>query len=221
MRKEIAGQMSSNIARIERLEERQKIDKEEIRHVKEAVGDLVEKAVGERITEQSNRNVITDGHELNTILKREEADFYDVRRSIRLWPVPDGDETAEKAARDFMMNTLSIPMIEIARIAIEFVQRVSGTHRSRIGDEVLVQFSNAADRDVIKSYAPNLAKMEGKAGIRLEIPTHLRHVFRLLETHAAELRKHHPGIKWSVKFDDIERLLVLDVRVSESEGFSN
>ena len=99
---------------------------------------------------------------------------------MRMWPVPNGDENAEKAARDFMVNVPEVPRIMVARIRIDFVRRVSGARRSRVEDEVMVRFEDAHDRDTVQFYAANLAKHVGKAGIRLDKPVHLRHVFRLL-----------------------------------------
>ena len=105
------------------------------------------------------------GSEVREVLKLEEVEYNHARRSMRMWPVPEGDETAEKAARDFMTNVLEVPRITVSRIRIEFVRRVSATRRSRMEDEVLVRFMDVGDRDAVQSYAPNLAKWAGKAGI--------------------------------------------------------
>ena len=136
-------------------------------------------------------------------------------RSMRMWPVPEGDETAEKAARDFITNILEVPRITVARLRIDFVRRVSATRRSRVGEEVLVRFKDVGDRDAVQSYAPNLSKMNGKAGIRLEIPTHLRQTFRLLDSHGGEIKKKHALAKRSIRFDDSTNSLVLDVKISD------
>ena len=151
--------------------------------------------------------------------KLEEAEYNDARRSMRLWPIPDGDETVEKATRDFFSNVLEIPRITVARICIDFVRRVSGTRRSRVENEVLVRFVDVADRDAVQSYAPNLAKWTGKAGIRLEIPTHLRPTFRLLDNHSSELKKKYVNAKRSMKFEDSTRSLVLDVKINDDDGW--
>ena len=131
-----------------------------------------------------------------------------------------GDETAEKEARDFMVNVLEVPRITVARIRIDFVRRISGTRRSKVKDEVLVRFADAQDRDAVQSYATNLSKHIGKAGIRLDVPAHLRHVFRLLESHSAELKNRYPNAKRAIKFDDAARSLTLDVKIDEEEGWT-
>ena len=61
--------------------------------------------------------------------------------------------------------------------------------------------------------------MNGKAGVRLEIPTHLRQTFRLLDSHGSEIKKRHPAAKRSIKFDDSSSSLVLDVKISEEENW--
>ena len=94
---------------------------------------------------------------------------------------------------------------------------MSGSRRSRVENEVLVRFVDVADRDVVQSYAPNLAKKEGRAGIRIEIPMHLRQASKLLDSHSAELKRMHPGAKRYMKFDDITKNLALDVKLSERD----
>ena len=159
------------------------------------------------------------GADLEGTRKLEEIKYNEARRSMRMWPVPEGNETAEKAARDFMCNVLEIPRITVARIRIDFVRRVSSSRRSRVEDEVLVRFTDSDDRDVVQSFAPSLAKQGGKAGVRLDIPTHLKHVFRLLDAHGAELRKRNPLAKRSIKFGNTTRSLVLDAKIDEEDGW--
>ena len=132
-----------------------------------------------------------------------------------MWPIPDGDDTVEKSVRDFMCNILDIPRITVARIRIKFARRISTSRRSKVENEVLVRFADVGDRDVVQSFAPNLAKQNGKAGVRLEVPTHLRQAFRVLEGHSSELKKQHQNAKRSIKLDDSTLGLVLDVRISE------
>ena len=48
-------------------------------------------------------------------------------------------------------------------------------------EEVLVLFSKVETRDFVQTYASNLAKSEGKAGMRLDIPPLLRNDFQILE----------------------------------------
>lgn len=77
-----------------------------------------------------------------------------------------------------------------------------------------MRFGDAGSRDIVQSYALNLAKHRDRAGIRLEIPPQLAGTFRLFEEHARALRAQFPqGLKRSVKFDDISMDLVMDIKV--------
>ena len=68
------------------------------------------------------------------------------------------------------------------------------------------------------SYARSLAQHGGKAGIRLEIPQHLRTAFRLLETHGNAVKAAiGQSMKRSIRFDDVERSLVLSIKLSEHD----
>ena len=71
-------------------------------------------------------------------------------------------------------------------------------------------------RQIVHSHAKNLPKKGGKAGIRLEIPEHLRPDFRLLESHGNAVRAALGNeVKRSIRFDDAEKALVLNVKMSE------
>ena len=187
---------------------------DDTKHLEQKIGECVRDEIGKLRMEGSCNQRVED------IKKLEEADYNDARQSMRMWPIPDGDETVKKATRDFMCNILDIPRLSVARIRINFVRRVSGARRSKIEKEVLVRFADTGDRDTVQSYAPNLARHGGKAGVRFEIPNHLRHIFRLLDAHGGELKKRHPSLKRSIKFDDAARSFVLDVKIAEDEAWT-
>ena len=68
----------------------------------------------------------------------------------------------------------------------------------------------------MQSFAPNL-KGNTTAGIRLDIPPHLHGVFKLLESHANRVRSNYKeGMKRSIKFNDVERSLSLDIKLPHS-----
>ena len=99
-------------------------------------------------------------------------------------------------------------------VAIEAAATQGQTRRSRITDEVLIRFVTARDRDIVQSYAVNLAKHRDRAGIKLEIPPHLLSSFKVLEQHAGALRaKFQTGLKRSIKFDDATMGLIMDVKI--------
>ena len=203
-------QMNNNKENIEWIMQARRDDAKKVEH---RIEECVREEIGKLSTERPR------GNRMDEILKVEEMEYNEARRSTRMWPIPDGDESVEKSVRDFMCSALQMPRLEVARIQLEFARRVSGARRSKINDEVLVKFRDTGDRDAVQSYAPNLANMAGKAGIRLEVPTHLRRVFRLLESHGGELKKAHPSVKRAIKFDDASRSLVLDVKINEGEGW--
>ena len=113
---------------------------------------------------------------------------------------------------------MGMPTGDVIRIPVESAVETASPSNSKIHDEVLVHFERVEDRDTVYSYARSLAKSAGKAGIRLEIPQHLRTAFRLLETHADAVRAAMgPDMKRSIRFNDVERSLVLSIKLSEHD----
>lgn len=81
--------------------------------------------------------------------------------------------------------------------------------------EVVVTFDTVEARDYVKSLAPNLAKYQDQAGMRLQVPDHLQKLFRALMNLSYDLKKKNPGLKHSVKFDDYEQSLYMDVQLKK------
>ena len=150
--------------------------------------------------------------------------YWTSRRSLRFWPVP-GTTTAEiwKNTGEFLYETLGIPEDEIAEDTVERVRRVCTGRRkpNRVSQEVVVLFANVEIRDMVYSYAPNLAPIQGKAGIRIEIPCHLLGKFKSLTRYGKTQReKEGDGYKWSTKFDDIEQTLTIDEKLPGASGWT-
>ena len=80
-----------------------------------------------------------------------------------------------------------MPTDVLSGLNIEKLQAVSQARRSKITGEVLVVMRTSQQRDVVQSYAYNLAEANGRAGIRMDIPDFLRGLFRQFETHAVNL----------------------------------
>ena len=145
---------------------------------------------------------------------RDSEQYFLARRSLRIWPVQELAGSLELGCKEFMMLTLDMPEDVVNGLSIENTRRIQQPRRSKIESEVLVRFSDANTRDIVQSYALNLARHAGRAGIRLEIPPQLMGTFRLFEQHAGTLRQQYPeGFKRSIKFDDINRDLVMDIKV--------
>lgn len=76
---------------------------------------------------------------------------------------------------------------------------------------MVVEFFSASIRDTVKGSG---YKLEGRdAGIRMELPTHLRSDFHVLQNLAFKLKTSNPGLKRSLKFDDDNLGLILDVQL--------
>ena len=198
--KEVREKVQTNSAKIEKLFDLRQADRREL--AKE-----VEQIVVERLGCSASRDQKT--------ADANERMFLCSRRSVRIWPVRDCDDLM-KAARRFFKDYLLIPPQVSDAIFIEKTERVQQARRSKIGDELLVVFRNAQDRDVIQSYAPNLALAKGQAGLRLDVPDHLRGVFRQFEAHAAALRQTFGSVKRSIRLDDVSKSLIMDVKLENT-----
>ena len=106
---------------------------------------------------------------------RREERFWECRRSLRLWPVKgedNGDLEAfltEKLRMDeaFVKN-------EIGSVNIKKIR----DPRSKLADEVIVQFECKEVRDAVKAQRPNLANFRDEPGMRLHLPNHLQRILR-------------------------------------------
>ena len=81
--------------------------------------------------------------------------------------------------------------------------------RSKIKDEAVVEFSSAPIRDTIKGSG---YKLEGRnASTRMEVP--LRSDFHVLQNLSYRMKINNVGMKRSIKFDDANLGLLLDVQL--------
>ena len=142
-----------------------------------------------------------------------EKSFLLARRTMLLWPV--NMAVAGNAVRNFLEKTLLIPVVTVNSLNIERVDKVEQSRRSLIENEVRVVFASSRERDIVQSYANNLAKVQGKAGIRMELPEHLRGLFKTFEAHGAALRRRYPGLKRAIKYDDQSQSLCMDVKMPD------
>ena len=203
MTKEIRTEIQNNTQRIDKLFELRKADGPSL--IKK-----VEKIVDQHIASKKAGNGILTPTAAEDSLRQA---FLSSRRSVRLWPIPPG-ATEIGQVRSFFYTILNVPQDVANTIQIESVQRLAQPRRSKITNEVLVRFCTAQDRDTIQSYAVNLAGIEGKAGLRIDVPDHLRGVFRQFEAHAALLKQKFGSVKRSIKFDDTQQSFCMDVKLS-------
>ena len=135
-------------------------------------------------------NVIAAGRlpagDNQTAMKREDA-FLRAIRSLRIWPIK-GDSSHELTAAvdDFLKSALIMDQRDLNQVVYEDVYRVRSSPWSRQHEEVCVLFRESETRELVLSYARNLATYVDEAGsptagMRLEIPPHLLMTHKLLE----------------------------------------
>ena len=137
------------------------------------------------------------------------------RRSIRMWPITKSADLI-LAVRHFLTTILEIPCVVVDGLIVDEVVPQQQPRQSRVLDEVLVRFQTSHDRDIVQSYASNLFFHTGKAGLRMELPDHLKGLFKQFEVHAGNLRSVHGQIKRSIRFDDTNHSLCMDVKLDNT-----
>ena len=159
-----------------------------------------------------------------------ERNYWWARRAIRIWPVK-ANSTQEmwKGAGDFFFDVLDIPRTNLNESSVAEVRRLETVRRrierrpTRVHSELLVVFKDIAMRDMVVSFAPNLARANQTgqtAGLRMEIPSHLQGVFKTLDSHGHLLRdRHGPGLKRNIRFDDMELSLVMDLKLPDQASW--
>ena len=147
-----------------------------------------------------------------------EKAFFLARRTARLWPIDNGMDLLGRVT-GFLIENLLIPEEVAKGLRILDMTRVQPQRRSQIEGEVVVLFKTADERDVVQSYTSNLATAKSPAGLRMEIPDHLRGLFKQFEKHAGALKQKHKDLKRSIKFDDSNQSLAMDVKLSGATGW--
>ena len=158
---------------------------------------------------------------------QEERHYWWSRRAVRIWPVV-GTTNQElwRATGEFFFRVLEIPESNLTEDSVESVRKIfpvrsRGKPKSRVGDEVRVLFKDIETRDMIHSYAPNLADKRGEAGMRLEVPSHLLGQFKSLERYGRHLKGiHGQQMRWHIKYDDSELNMFLNVKLSEDDKWN-
>ena len=205
--KEVKEKVVVNSINIEKLFDMRKEDQDGIhKKLEEIVDSKLSSGMGAK-----NVSRTTD-----QLRAEQEAQFQLGRRSIRIWPISEVNDL-EESVRTFFKRYLKIPPSVADGAEIELIKRQDQPRRSKIQREVLVRFKSIQARDTIHSYAANLADFKGTAGLRLEIPDFLRGVFRRFESHGAALRNKYGQVKRSVRFDDANMSLLMDVKLEDTQ----
>ena len=133
--------------------------------------------------------------------------YWKCRRSLRLWPVRGPDFLAASLA--FMLEKLGAD-VGLFELKAGDVRRIIEP-KSKIPDEVVVEFPIAAIRDSIKSLG---FKLEGqRAGIRMEIPNFLKSDFYVLQNLSYKLKQSNKSMKRGIKFDEENFGVMLDIQL--------
>ena len=143
---------------------------------------------------------------------KQEEDYKIARRSLRLSPIKGPNYAA--SIRTFLKNILKIPadvLLDVGNIDVNKPPEP----KPKIPDEVIVVFGSAAARDVVKAAGKNLAGQTG-AGMRIQVPNFLMGNFHALQGLAYYMKQNDQSIQRSIKFDDEELDLVLDVKIEDS-----
>ena len=76
-----------------------------------------------------------------------------------------------------------------------------------------MEIASVTDRDSFRSLALRLQAANRTAGMRLSIPDHLTSEFKILEHEGYLISQRRPGTKRSIKFNDMTRSLVMDIKL--------
>ena len=140
--------------------------------------------------------------------ERQEAKFWECRRTLRLWPVTD--PTAQGIKEKLSMDDAFIEE-DMGNVLV----KRSLDKRSKNKKEVVAVFENKQIRDAIKAQGPSLANYRDKAGMQLQIPDHLQKDFQSLISVAYDLKRKNPELKRNVKFDEERLGLFMNFQMSE------
>lgn len=173
---------------------------------------LRDEAIDKRIEalEARDRRAPTQSSESKSSSRRETA-YYRCRKTLKMWPVRGADLV--DAAKVFMRQKLRIGDERIRAMGtLEVTQ--SSAKLARDKAEVLVVFEEWEDRDYVKSTGVNLAG-DHQAGMSIHVPGHLLDDLYALNSVGYNIKTSHKGVKRSVKFDDSNMGLYLDICIND------
>ena len=141
---------------------------------------------------------------------KREASYNYCRRSLRMWPV-EGELLAD-AVRCFLKEKLKLTDGRIRALgSIEATPMPGKAARDK--KEALVTFESVEDRDNVKANGVNLAGHKD-IGMSIHVPGFLMDDLIALNGLGYAVKQKNPGVKRSVKFDDRNMGLYLDMFVS-------
>ena len=144
-----------------------------------------------------------------TSSKNEESYNYH-RRTIRLWPVKEPNLL--QGVNDFLQSRLKMTGPSLAALG-KIVVKKEGAADSRFPEEVVVEFENKDQRDMVKASGKHLAG-DSSVGMRINVPGYLMANYRLLSGVGYHIKSSNVDVKRAIKFDDPNRDLMLDIRIN-------
>lgn len=126
-----------------------------------------------------------------------------------MWLVAGPDTRA--AIREFLVSKLGFDGHQVDRDFGPLDGCRVVEPRSKIRDEVIVEFPTSEIRDFVKSTGYKL--MSVQAGIRIEVPNFLKSDFHVFQNLSSRMKQSHGGAKRSIKFDDDVQGLMLDIQL--------
>ena len=141
--------------------------------------------------------------------------YWHARKCAWISPVPGSGSELWAGCAKFFYEKMRIPPSQLEHKHVIHVERVTAGRKSKIQDEALVVFSSVRVRDMVSSYASNLADWKNCVppfNFRMEFPDHLAGVFRTLDNygHVLKNRLGH-STKRNIKFDDVKKTLYMDI----------
>ena len=201
---------NSNLIKDERRERR-----EEMRKMNERIEELATGRTRPGLTPRPLSNVPRPNTRDDDEYKKYEC----ARNTLIFYPVDGNSEDQQMASlQQFLAQKMQIPAGDLKRNQIVRVRRIRMGRNPRMNKELLVLFSDSYARDLVLSYAKNLASFKDHlnkptAGVRIDVPNSLLTVKRALDQYGYTLRTDlGPNFKRNIKYDDAQRTLVMDVK---------
>ena len=149
------------------------------------------------------------------LIRREEK-FWECRRSLRIWPVPEGDRQGVVSfLKDKIRMDDNFLEGDLGKMEIKPMR----DPRAKIKDEVIVTFETKEIRDAIKANAANLANFRDEAGMHLHLPNNLQKDFKALMSLSYDLKKKNAELRRNIKFDEDDLGLYMDFQIKRDSAW--
>ena len=160
------------------------------------------------------RGQLGTGSKIKTA-KRSEDEYWRCRHSLRIRPIPAGNDDSQ--VRHYMATYLKLDEDFLECMGHINIRRVPHGPAAKIKNEAIVTFETVETRDIVRRAARNLAGQGQEYGVRLEIPDRMKTDMNALQAVSFEIRQKFPTSRRNVLFEDETQSLVLDFCTGEGE----